>query len=188
MAEVMAPAVGGTRQWRTAAGLHVAAGGAAGGVVGLMAAAIGAVIPVGSLMLAMVAALAAARELWWPASRLPGRAAQVPRRWGDELEPSAAALAYGAVLGVGFATYVTTAAYWVTMLAAAHTARPGPGFAVGASFGVARAGAVVAANAGSRTWVKVHERNAALAAVATPARLMVAIVLALLVVVSLLSR
>lgn len=170
MVEAIVPMVHGERRgWRATAGLHVMGAALAGGLVGLASGGLGAGLSrLGATPrwraggLAAVAAVAAAREVWAPRSRLPGRRGQVPRRWSEELGPAATGLLYGVGLGLGFATHVTTAAYWATVTASVALADPAWGSLLGALFGLVRAGAVVVLTWRLPDWDGVGRRQAQL--------------------------
>ncbi len=70
--------------------------------------------------------------------RVPSWHRQVNEDWLGRYRGWVYGLGFGAQLGVGVLTIVTTAAVYVTWIAAAMTASPGRGLVVGAGFGLAR--------------------------------------------------
>ena len=72
------------------------------------------------------------------ARRVPSLHRQVNEDWLTEYRGWVYGLGFGAQLGVGVLTIVTTAAVYLTWIAAAMTASPLRGLLVGASFGFAR--------------------------------------------------
>ena len=90
-------------------------------------------------LLAGAATIGATTELRPIAVKLPTNHRQVNERWLDEYRGWVYGLGYGFQLGLGLVTIVTSAATYLTFLAAflCHSI-PG-GLAIGATFGVARA-------------------------------------------------
>lgn len=189
MVETIVPMVHGekTRRWRAAAALHVAGSGAAGALLGLVAGSVGAGLGrlglpdglAGATLLATASA-GAARETWSPGSWLPGRRRQVPREWSEALSPAASSFLYGSGLGLGFATHVHSAAYWVVVVASATSGDPAQGAALGAVFGLARAGAVVGLTTRLTGWDGVSHRQSQLNRAEGGMRRATSVVLALL--------
>ena len=70
--------------------------------------------------------------------RVPSWHRQVNEDWLGRYRGWVYGFGFGAQLGVGVLTIVTTAAVYVTWIGAAMTASPGRGLVVGASFGLAR--------------------------------------------------
>ena len=70
--------------------------------------------------------------------RVPSWHRQVYEDWLGRYRGWVYGFGFGAQLGVGVLTIVTTAAVYVTWIAAAMTASPARGLVVGASFGLAR--------------------------------------------------
>jgi hypothetical protein len=102
--------------------------------------------------LAVAIAVAAALDLRLPGlrlrrDRLPGPRRQVNEDWLTRYRGWVYGLAFGAQLGTGVVTVVSTGAVYATFAAAFLTGSTAAGAAVGASFGVVR-GASVLAGAG----------------------------------------
>lgn len=81
---------------------------------------------------------------------LPIHPRQVDERWLARYRRWIYAGGYGVQIGSGFATYIMTAAVYLTALLAVLTARPAPAFAIGLTFGVVR-GLGILVTAGVRT-------------------------------------
>src|SRR2546423_3554082 len=148
MAETIVPVVHGTRTWRVSSALFAGGAVAAAALVGLM---LGAALPAGGAAaagaVAALALLAAAAELGVLRWRLPQVRRQVPERWRERYPQPVAALAYGAGLGLGFATYLPVATLPVVAAGVAILTVPLAGAAVLRAFGSGRAVALVAAPA-----------------------------------------
>jgi hypothetical protein len=115
------------------------AGAAEGAVLGLLGLAVlgdGLGAHARLLVLAVGLALAAALELALP--RVPGPNRQVNERWLDEYRGWVYGLGFGAQLGLGITTVVTSAATYVAMLVAFLAADPGWGALVLGVFGAIR--------------------------------------------------
>jgi hypothetical protein len=115
------------------------AGGAAGGLLGAAGALTlpdGADVRVrlGVLAVALVAAVALDAR----AERVPGPRRQVNEGWLDEYRGWVYGLGYGAQLGTGIVTVVSSAATYVTLLAAFLTRDPMGGAAVVGCYGLLR--------------------------------------------------
>ena len=146
------PSVRGPQRLIVAA-ILVLSGIASGATVGLLAAMIAAPLPDFSqgvsqtVTLALVAvgvALDAVRlTVGRPAPPTSGR--QVPQEWGRLLSPRVVAMLYGARLGVGPLTILSTWTWWSVTIAAALTG-PLAAVAVGATFGAVRLLVTVAAS------------------------------------------
>lgn len=156
------PSVRGPERRRTT-GLFIATGIASGALIGLVlafvaaplpAAAAGAVIPlIGAGLVLDALALLIGRPL------PPGSGRQVPQEWGRLLAPPVVAVLYGARLGVGPLTILSTWTWWSITLAAAVVG-PGTSVAVGACFGAVRLTATVAASVLSGATAAVPDRDA----------------------------
>lgn len=70
--------------------------------------------------------------------RLPGRPRQVDQRWITTYRRWVYAAGFGAQIGVGFATYVMTAATYLVPLLAVLTGSPAAGLLVGVTYGATR--------------------------------------------------
>lgn len=81
------------------------------------------------------------------ARSVPSLHRQVNEDWLTQYRGWVYGLGFGAQLGVGVLTIVTTAAVYLTWIAAAMTASPRGGMLVGASFGLARSGPMFASAA-----------------------------------------
>jgi hypothetical protein len=116
---------------------------AAGAVVGGVIGGIGALAHVGSLSVAgrlAVLAGAALVAIWLDAraARVPGPRRQVDERWLDQFRGWVYGLGYGAQLGLGVTTVVSSAATYLAMLAALLVADVGRGALVVGCFGLVR--------------------------------------------------
>ncbi len=120
-----------------ALGSLVAAAGV-GGALGAAGHALGAASGRSLVALAAVAALAGAVDLASP-GRLPTARRQVDEEWLGRYRGWVYGLGFGAQLGLGVVTIVTTATVYAWWAAAALAGSALGGAAVGASFGVARA-------------------------------------------------
>ena len=175
MAETVTPSVRGTQRIRVVA-LLVLAGAATGSA---SAALVGAVwqaldLPRASVVVAAAIALVAV-ALDAAGVRPLDIRRQVPQLWGRLFAPETVAVLYGARLGVGPLTILTSWLWWAA-IAIAVTLGPLPAAAVGASFHVARVITMLAATAGAQSCmpdriaaVQRRERGAARAAVALTA-------------------
>jgi hypothetical protein len=127
--------------------LGAAAGGITlGSVMALMAGAVRAAsFPSAVLgLLALAAALAAAASDSGVARvRVPIHRRQVNERWLDRYRPWVYGAGFGWQIGVGVATYITTAAVYLMVVLAVLTGRPLVALAVGTAFGVLRGLAVL---------------------------------------------
>jgi hypothetical protein len=147
-----------------------AAGGTLGWVIGM------GVSPVNRLWI-MVAALVVAvlLDLRIVPIRLPGPRRQVNEQWLQRYRGWVYGIGFGAQLGVGVATIVSTSAVYATLVAAVLAGSPPRGALIGAAFGAVRGLAVLPArvvtdpaglvrlDAGLRRW----ERSVRVAAAAS---------------------
>ena len=90
-----------------------------------------------ALILGVAALLASVLD--WSGTRVPSWRRQVNEDWLAQYRGWIYGLGFGLQLGVGVVTIVTTAAVYLTWVAALTTAAPIAGALVGASFGLARA-------------------------------------------------
>ncbi|HYN74269.1 MAG TPA: hypothetical protein VES60_17380 [Nakamurella sp.] len=74
---------------------------------------------------------------------LPGHPRQVNEQWLDRYRRWVYACGFGVQIGVGFATYIMTAAVYLTVLLGALSGSPAMAFAVGLLFGLVRGLAVL---------------------------------------------
>ena len=75
--------------------------------------------------------------------RLPGHPRQVNEQWLGRYRRWVYACGFGVQIGVGFATYIMTAAVYLTVLLGALSGSPATAFAVGLVFGLVRGLAVL---------------------------------------------
>ncbi len=145
MVETISPVVyGDRRKWRAALGLHALGATGAGAGFGAILGGAGGIwgSPHDRASLAVVGALAAAyaakEALGVGALPIPQARRQVPNWWRTFFAWPAAALLYGAGLGIGFATYVAHGTLVVVSGAAFLSGRPLVGAILLAPFGLAR--------------------------------------------------
>jgi methylamine utilization protein MauE len=144
MVETISPVVhGGRARWLGTLALHTlgAAGTAAlfGAALGWIGGSLGAPWQrAGLLALAAVAAFYSLGALTRLRAPVPQLRRQVPDWWRTYFSRSFAALLYGAGLGVGFLTYLSTGAFVVVAFAAAASGRPAIGALIVAPFGIVR--------------------------------------------------
>jgi hypothetical protein len=117
----------------TAAGLLA---GALAGVVGALV--IPASVPAQARLAVLAAAVLVAIVIDVAGERVPGPRRQVNERWLDEFRGWVYGLGYGAQLGLGITTVVSSAATYVALIAAALSAQPGRGALVVGCFGAIR--------------------------------------------------
>jgi len=149
----------GNRYWLTA--LWFVAGSVLGGAMLGALAAVGAVLwgsVAGSVSVSVSVAagvgsvgclVAAASDSSTVRFRLPGHPRQVNEQWLGRYRRWIYACGFGVQIGVGFATYIMTAAVYLTVLLGALSASPATAFAVGLLFGLAR-GLAVLLSSGAR--------------------------------------
>jgi hypothetical protein len=95
------------------------------------------------LVLALTAALAtAASDLRLGGFQFPVHHRQVNERWLDQFRPWVYGAGFGWQIGTGLATYVRTAAVYLTIVTAALTGSPRAALALGVLFGLVRGLAV----------------------------------------------
>src|SRR5664279_1224586 len=111
-----------------------AAGALAGALGGLLLPALGSHGRFAALAVALLAAIA----LDAGGARVPGPRRQVDERWLDEFRGWVYGLGYGAQLGLGVSTVVSSAATYVALLAALLCADPGAGAAILGLYGAIR--------------------------------------------------
>lgn len=92
---------------------------------------------------AMLAAVTVASDLQLGGFRLPSHTRQVNESWLDQYRSWVYGGGFGWQIGVGLATYVTTAAVYLMLALAALTASPVAAFAVATGFGLVRGLAVL---------------------------------------------
>ena len=116
-----------------------------GGVAALGAAGVRALGPSTlalGLLAAAAASVAALSDLALFGFGLPIHRRQVNERWLDHYRPWVYGLGFGWQIGVGLATYITTAAVYLTVVLAALSTNPLAAIAIGACFGLVRGLAV----------------------------------------------
>ena len=133
----------GQRWWVTVTALITGAGVTGAGFGGALAG-IGRALPLGPTvrldLLLGIAALGATVDLL---GRLPTHRRQVDELWLHRYRGWVYGLGFGAQLGVGVSTIVTTAAVYVTLAAAALAEGVIAGAAIGCVFGLLRGGTVL---------------------------------------------
>ncbi|HEX7460483.1 MAG TPA: hypothetical protein VF279_07615, partial [Acidimicrobiales bacterium] len=123
----------------TAGGL--ALGAVAAGLAALVAASGASALSLG--VAALVAVLVAGvSDTGVAGARLPVHYRQVNERWLDAYRPWVYGSGFGFQIGCGLATYITTAAVYLTVVLAALTAGPAVALVVGVAFGLVRGLAV----------------------------------------------
>src|SRR3954469_13663582 len=134
-----------TASWFAVAALVAgAASGLALGAIG--SAVVGSVDPTARLVAFGVLVLAgAALDFGVGGVRLPSIRRQVNEDWLGRYRGWVVGAGFGAQLGMGVATIVTTSAVYATLAAAVLVASPAAGLIVGAAFGAARAASIAAA-------------------------------------------
>jgi hypothetical protein len=144
MVETISPVVYGTRaRWFGAVALHAlgaaATAAAFGAVVAGAASRLGAPWGLaGAVLVAIVAALYAGREVLGLRIPVPQLRRQVPDWWRTYFGRPLAAALYGAGLGIGFLTFLGHGTLAVVVVGAAATGRPLLGALILAPFGLAR--------------------------------------------------
>lgn len=137
---------GRSSRWPVTVTAYVVASAAGGALVGVLLGALGALLPLGPPALALLAALcvlAAAVEL----RRLPALPTwhrQVDEDWLHRYRGWVYGAGFGAQLGVGLVTIVTSPLLYAALLLEVLTGSPTAGAAVGLVFGLARAVPVLA--------------------------------------------
>jgi hypothetical protein len=137
--------------WAVASIPYVVGSAIGGAATGALVGGIGMLLRLGGadalLLLAVFAAVcfvAILRDLLRPTTVLPSLQRQVPARWRASLPLSYATFLYGFQLGLGWATFVNFASYYVLLAAIVVQGSVKYGMIIHASYGVAR-GAVVLA-------------------------------------------
>ena len=113
-----------------------------GALLGLLGGALGA--PRAVLVVAVLAAVGAAREAGIVRLPLPQLRLQVPERWHRDLPLPVWTAGYGAGLGVGFATFQPVATFWIAVAAALVVGSPFAAAVCFSVYGLGRALMVVA--------------------------------------------
>jgi hypothetical protein len=160
--------------WGTTVTAFVIGATAAGAALGAALAKVGATLVPASVgeqvrLLAVAAAVAVALALDATARTIPGPRRQVNERWLDEYRGWVYGLGYGAQLGVGVTTVVSSAATYVALFAAFLVAQPSAGALIVGCFGAIR-GLTALAGAWIRTLPQLLSMHRALARWRLPVR------------------
>jgi hypothetical protein len=134
------------RRWGATAGWYLAGSVAGGTAVGFALGAAGGLLPLtpSAVALAIVVLAGAGTLVDLGLGRLPTIHRQVNEDWLRQYRSWVVGAGYGAQLGAGFVTIVTTAAVYLTFALAMLTGSALAGAAVGAVFGLSRALPVLA--------------------------------------------
>src|SRR5437763_2953929 len=164
-----------SRYWLTVTAF-VAGSTLAGAAAGLLAGLAGAALDLGGLSshvrlpaIAIAVALGLAFDLRLGGLRLPSPRRQVNEDWLTAYRGWVYGVGFGAQLGVGVVTIVTSSATYLVLVAAALTAQPGLGAAIGAAAGAAR-GLTILAGARVRSPGELHGLHRRLRAWEPPVR------------------
>jgi sulfite exporter TauE/SafE len=135
---------GRNRRWRSTASWYVvgsALGGAVlGTIAGLLALALGAAGPASRVLTFVAAAVCLAAAVWDASGRRPPSwKRQVDETWLGRYRGWVIGGGFGAQLGFGVATIVTTSAVYAALLLAVLTASFWAALVIGTAFGLARA-------------------------------------------------
>jgi len=159
------------RRWPVTAGWFIAGsvlgGVTLGGAMAALAAVVAVVDPSTPVVLAMAAIAAlvcAASDLDLFGWHIPFHGRQVNERWLDQYRAWVYGGGFGWQIGVGLATYITTAGLYLTILLAALTGSPALALAIGMGFGLVRGLAILAGRriTSADRLLVVHRRFAAL--------------------------
>lgn len=139
------------RRWGVTVGWYVLGSMSGGGLIGAALGRLGALLPApegpaNGLRLGVLAAglaLGLAFDLRLPGLRLPTLRRQVNQDWVVIYRGWVVGLGFGFQLGLGIATIVSTSTVYVMLLAAFLSGGAAPGAAIGALFGLVRAGVLV---------------------------------------------
>jgi len=143
---------------------------AAGAGAGALLGALGSIVlPVHSTVAVLAAAIAVAVVLDGLPRAVPGPRRQVDERWLDRYRGWVYGAGYGAQLGLGVTTIVSSAATYVALLAAFLTASAGSGALILGCYGAVR-GLTPLAAAGVRSQRQLLDFHRALARWRAPAR------------------
>ena len=145
MVETISPVGHGDRRgrWLAAVVLHALGATAAAAAFGAMLGSIGSLLgaaggPVGLGLVGILAVAYAAREAFGLPVPVPAARRQVPDWWRSFFSWPAAAVLYGAGLGIGFLTFLTNGGLVVVASAAVVAGRPAVGAVLVGAFGLAR--------------------------------------------------
>ncbi len=133
------------QRWGVTVAAHAAAAALVGAVLGGLLAAAGSVLPLGTdgrlALLACLLAVAVVADARVGVFRVPTITRQVDDRWLRRYRGFVYGAGFGAQLGAGVATIVTTAAVYVVVAGSLLAPSPVWGCAIGAVFGFARGAA-----------------------------------------------
>ena len=178
-------------RWSVTAAWFIAGAVLGGATLGVGAAVLAAGValvdlPVGDALglVAPLAAVAIASDLGLGGFRLPAHTRQVNEAWLDQYRSWVYGGAFGWQIGVGLATYVTTAAVYLMLALAALTASPLAAFLIVAGFGLLRGLAVLlgARLTSPQRLMDLHRRLAELLPTAQRAVVLVEVVVLAVVV------
>lgn len=159
--------------WRVTATAFALGAIAAGTAAGALIATIGGLLPGGTGWRALALLVLLAVALLYDATplraRLPSTRRQVNEDWMARYRGWVYGVAFGAQLGVGIATIVTSAAIYATAAAAFLSGDPVVGAAIGFAFGAIRALSLVFAR-GARDGKGLRELHRRLGALELPVR------------------
>ena len=159
------------RRWSVTATWFVAGAVLGGLTLGAAMAGLAALVGLLDLSLSVVLGITAVAALVCAASDLdlfgrhiPFHGRQVNERWLDQYRAWVYGGGFGWQIGVGLATYITTAGLYLMILLAALTGSPALAVALGAGFGLVRGLAILAGRSITSTdgLLAVHRRFAAL--------------------------
>jgi MFS family permease len=141
---------GRNNRFAVAAAFFIAGSLLGGAVVGVIAGGLGQlVVPdeptVSAAVIAALALAGALLDAHVAGLRLPTIKRQVDERWLQKYRSWVYGLGYGAQLGTGLATIVSSAAVYLMLVAAVLTRSLGAGTAIGATFGLVRGASILLA-------------------------------------------
>ena len=160
------------RRWGVTAATYVVAAALTAVALGAVLGSLGAVLDLGTRTrawaLAAVVVLGVALDLRPLGLRLPSVRRQVNQDWIARYRGWVVGVGFGAQLGVGVATIVTTSAVYAALAAASLAGGPLGGAAVAGTYGVVRGAAILpavrmtgpTALARAERWLAVRERSA----------------------------
>jgi hypothetical protein len=162
MAQTITPVGHGGRgsRWAASVALHAAGATLSAGLLGALLGGVGLLLGApwglpGAIVVAVLAALYAAREMGGLPVPLPDARRQVPEWWRTQLAPGPASFLYGLGLGVGFATHLRHGTLVAAAAAVVAGGKPVLGALVLAPFGLARAATVLVAR-GATSEARLH--------------------------------
>ncbi|PRY17244.1 sulfite exporter TauE/SafE family protein [Kineococcus rhizosphaerae] len=135
-------------RWSVTVAFHLLGSAAGGTLLGTLLGGLGSLLPVPAAAVALVVVLLAAVTVAAEAGRspwFPSWHRQVDEDWLHRYRGWVYGLGYGAQLGVGVVTIVTSPVLYLAMALMTATGGPGPGAVVGFAFGLVRALPLLAA-------------------------------------------